>query len=81
MELNILGTKYTLTVKDYDEDPYFKENSIDGYCDDVLKEIAVCKMSTYPCFEKEDVECLEITENRIARHEIIPDLSIGLYKN
>ena len=68
MDLNILGTKYTLTVKKYDEDPYFKENSIDGYCDDVLKEIAVCKMSTYPGFKKETAEYCKMVEKQIMRH-------------
>ena len=71
MDLNILGTKYTLTVKKYDEDPFFKDNSCDGYCDDVLKEIAVCKMSTYPGFEKETAEYCERSEKQIMRHEII----------
>ncbi len=71
MDLNILGTKYTLTVKKYDEDPYFKENSIEGYCDDVLKEITVCKMSTYPGFKKETAEYCKMVEKQIMRHEII----------
>ena len=71
MELNILGTIYTLTVKSYDEDPYFKDNFVEGYCNGVMKEITICKLSTYPGFEKQSTECCEIAEKQTMRHEII----------
>ena len=71
MKLNVRGTEYTLTVKSYDEDPYFKETSCDGYCDGVTKEISICKLSTYPGYEKESDEYCAIVEKSTKRHEII----------
>lgn len=71
MELNILGTTYTLTVKSYDEDPYFKDNFCDGYCDDVTKEIAICNLYTHPEFKKETAEYCDKAKKQIIRHEII----------
>ena len=35
--VDILGTRYTIAVKRYDEDEVFSRRSIDGYCDSWTK--------------------------------------------
>ena len=46
--VNILGTDYEIVVLKYDEDERFKDRSIDGYCDAVLKRLVLCDMHTWP---------------------------------
>lgn len=71
MTVNILGTDYKIIIKKYDEDELFKKNGWDGYCNEILKEIVVCDMSTYPGFEKGAKEEIDLTQKQILRHEIV----------
>lgn len=71
MTVSILGTEYTLCVKKYDEDPYFKKNGCDGYCDGVLHEIVVCDLTTYPSYEDETPEYCALDQKSVVRHEIV----------
>lgn len=71
MKINILGTKYVVRKKKYSKDPLFEKRTIDGYCDDILKEIVYCDMSTYKGFENEPPEYCEKCESATLRHEII----------
>lgn len=71
MKINILGTEYKIKRYKYHDKPVFKKNSIDGYCDNVLKEIAYVDMSTYPYYEDETEEHLELVERQTLRHEIV----------
>ena len=47
MTIDILGTKYKVEFKKYNEDEVFERRGIGGYCDNYAKRIVVCKMSTY----------------------------------
>ena len=67
----ILGTPYKVKKKRYEEEPYFKKNSCDGYCDSIEKEIMYCNMSTYPGWEEESEEKCRIVEMHTLRHELI----------
>lgn len=69
--VNILGTKYQIIVKKYDEDEAFARRSCDGYCDDYAKEIVICDMTTYKGWEHEPKETCEIAQRQTLRHEIV----------
>ena len=71
MTIDILGTKYTVTKKRYDDDPYFKKRSFDGYCAEYLKAIVYCDMSTAPGWEDTTPEERERSEKGTLRHEIV----------
>ena len=71
MTINILGTEYAVVKKTYDAEPYFKDQSVDGYCDSLEKEIVYCDMTTYPGWEKEPKERALICEKETIRHEIV----------
>lgn len=71
MTLYVLGTSYQVRRINYDEQSIFKEQSIDGYCDDIKKVICICNLKTHPGYENETEEyCLKI-EKQVLRHEII----------
>lgn len=71
MKVKVLGTGYDIVFKDYKDDLLFKERDIDGYCDDVDKNIVVCNMKSHPNFEKENQDYCDKIERAILRHEII----------
>ena len=70
-KIDVLGTEYSIAMWVYDEKPIFKNKSIDGYCDSIAKEIAVCDMKTFPGFEDETVSYCNQLEKQILRHEIV----------
>ena len=71
MELSVLGTNYTIKVKEYSEEEYFKENSADGYCCWPAHEIVICNMKTYPGWEKATEEEASESQKHTLRHEIV----------
>lgn len=70
-KVNILGTEYKIKIKKYDEEPRFKERSIDGFHDEDLKLIVILDMSTHPDFKNESEEKINSCMKSILRHEII----------
>ena len=71
MTVNILGTPYSIEFKKYSDDGYFEKKSVDGYCDGYNHKIVICKMETYPGWEDESKETIEIVQREILRHEIV----------
>lgn len=71
MKISVLGAEYTITVKKYNEDEYFKRADCNGYCSGSAKEIVLCEMSTYPDWENETKETIEIQTKETLRHEIV----------
>ena len=69
--VDILGTRYTIAVKRYDEDEVFSRRSIDGYCDSWIKEIVVCDMATYKGWEHEQPGTVAAAQKETLRHEIV----------
>ena len=69
--VNILGTEYTITVKDYDEDKLFEKEEIGGYCENLTSTIVLCNMATYKGYEDETPEVIEKEQKRLLRHEIV----------
>ena len=71
MDINILGTKYTIEVKKYGEEEAFERRSIDGYCDGYTKKIVICDMHTYKGWEHEEEETIVAAQKQTLRHEIV----------
>lgn len=71
MTVNILGAKYTVEIKKYNDDEAFKRSGIDGYCDSWQKKIVVCDMVTMPTFADEPKETCEKAQKETLRHEIV----------
>jgi hypothetical protein len=70
-KVNILGTEYTIEVKNYDEDEVFASKSIIGYSDDLAKKIVIADAKTFPNWEKEAETSIEACNKETLRHEII----------
>ncbi len=70
-KVNILGTEYTILIRKYDEDARFKDRSIDGYYDAMLKQLVICDMRTWPEWEKESEEYVDASMRQTLRHEIV----------
>lgn len=71
MQVNILGTEYTITKHDYKDLAIFEKKGIDGYCDSVTKDIVICNISTYHGFEDETEDYCKLVEKWTLRHEIV----------
>lgn len=69
--VNILGTRYLIRVRDYDDEEAFKRSSICGYCDAYTKEIVVCDMHTYKGWEHEAEKTILQAQKQTLRHEIV----------
>lgn len=70
-KVKILGQRYDVLIKAYDDDPYFKKQHADGYCDYVCKKIVVCDGNTRPKHETEPKEYWDVEIRRTLRHEIV----------
>ena len=66
MNIDILGTTYTIEYRTKEEDK--KLEKCDGYCDYTIKKIIIIRRND---FDIMDLENLKFVENRILRHEII----------
>lgn len=69
--VRVLGTYYSIEIKKYDEDPDFKEKSLEGWCDDVTKTITLLDMSTAEGWEREKKSRVQATMRETLRHEIV----------
>ena len=70
-KVSILGTEYTVEIKKYKDDEYFKKMYCNGYCSESQKQIVLCDMHTYPDWESETEEVIELQHKKTLRHEII----------
>ena len=71
MKVKILGTEYTIIVKNYDEDKVFEKRSIIGYSDDLSKQIVIADAKTFPNWEEETEANIEACNKETLRHEIV----------
>lgn len=69
MEVEILGTIYTIEIKKRDDDVKLKE--LDGYCDTAVKKIVYVDMVDEYKNDEGAVENLKFVTDNIIRHEII----------
>lgn len=75
-KINVLGTEYTIEIKSRAEDINLQK--CDGYCDKTSKKIVVMKED-----EECNLECFDVYQKKIIRHEIIHAFLIesGLAEN
>lgn len=71
MTVNVLGTEYTIIVKEYGEDKTFERYNANGYCSGIEKEIVLCDMATYPDWKDETCAARENQMKETLRHEIV----------
>jgi hypothetical protein len=76
MEINILGTQYTIIETDTTKDSFL--DKCDGYCDKTSKKIVVLKESK-DC----ELDDFRLYKNKVLRHEIIHAFLFesGLHEN
>lgn len=68
--IDILGTKYDITFKNYEDDSAFEKRAIMGYCNTQNKLIVICNMQTYPGYENELDSTISPLMKSCIRHEI-----------
>lgn len=68
--VDILGSKWKIVVKKYNDEPYFKERSACGYCSNSTRTIVVVDESTYPGSENESSDFIINSMKWTLRHEI-----------
>ena len=76
MEIDVLGTKYTMTITTAADDPFL--NRCDGYCDKTTKKIAI-RGKEEGC----DLGDFDVYLKKVKRHEIIHAFLFesGLHEN
>ena len=71
MKVNVLGTEYEITKRNYKDIGIFEKRSINGYCDSITKGLVICNMTTYPGYEEETEGYCKTVEKETLRHEIV----------
>lgn len=69
--VTVLGVKYSIERRKYQDDKYMQDNSFCGYCDWVLRKIVICDINTYPGCEGKSAEWCRQLEKHTLRHEIV----------
>lgn len=71
-KVNILGVDYSISIKKYDDDPIFKDNDVNGYCEGLTRSIVICDMTSYPDYDNSNnKEIVELQQKLTLRHEIV----------
>ena len=68
--VDILGTRYNISEKTFEQDPYLKENGFCGYCAELAKEIILLDINADVYKDLSEEEKIE-NRKHILRHEII----------
>lgn len=72
LEVDILGSKWTIKKVDFNKDKTFHNSDICAYCNMYTRTIFRCDMKTYPCEWKDQPESVLIEcEKQNLRHEIV----------
>lgn len=71
MKLEILGTEYTVEVKQYHEDKHFYDNGWGGYCGFFDNCIVLCDLHTHPEYADESEKSITNAQKQCLRHEIV----------
>lgn len=70
MNVNILGTEYTVETRKISEDPVLEKNRFSGYCAEETKLIVVADMREGNYLPDMNEEEQEIYRKKVLRHEI-----------
>lgn len=68
-EINVLGTIYTIEIKDVYEDKRLEK--VEAYTDMYQKKIVITNLKTRECFADDSLDKIKIITNKLVRHEII----------
>lgn len=68
-KINVLGTIYTIEIKDVSEDN--RLNKVEAYTDMYQKKIVITNLQTRECFANDSLDKIKIITNKLIRHEII----------
>lgn len=71
MTVDILGSKYEILYKNYDEEESFKRCGICGFCEALTRKIVICNMDTFAGWEHESEKRKRAEEKLSLRHEIV----------
>lgn len=69
--VNILGEKYTIEEKAYEDEPLFEKEGILGYCESYPRLIVYCNMNSNEKYKDESREAKIACEKETLRHEVI----------
>lgn len=68
--VDVLGTKYRIEVRKWDDDPFLKEKQLDGYCSEYEKLIVLADHKTADYATLNDIEKENLVKATL-RHELI----------
>lgn len=68
--VDVLGTKYSIEVKGYNDDPAFSKSGIDGYCEQGTHRIVIGDLHTWPGWEDESEEFIIANMKHTLKHEL-----------
>lgn len=68
--VDVLGTKYRIEVRKWDDDPFLKEKQLYGYCSEYEKLIVIADSKTQDFGDLNDAERENATKCTL-RHEIL----------
>ena len=71
MKVDVLGTEYTIEVRAYDDEPDFKNQNIDGWCDGSIKAIVLLDYDTAEMYKSYTPESRAAMFRETLRHEIV----------
>ena len=71
MKINVLGTEYEVTFRNYDELGIFEDKGWEAYTDAISKKIIIGNVKTFPGYGKETDEYCRACEKETLRHEIV----------
>ena len=71
MEIDVLGTKYTITRVDSGQDEYIGKMHYGGYCDGITKKIVILNLKSVPEWANDAMSSVRTEEKCTLRHELI----------
>ncbi len=71
MQIDVLGTQYTIIRVNHGQDEYMEKMHFGGYCDGNTKKIVVLNLKTVPEWTEEPDAVITLKERETIRHELI----------
>lgn len=71
MQIDVLGTAYTLRCVNAGEDTYMDKNGFAGYCDAITKEIVILNIRSLEEYKEITDKGLKTQQDETIRHELI----------
>ena len=71
MKIDVLGTTYKIRRVNTGEDVFMDRNHYAGYCDAVMKEIAILNLKSTDAYKDESPARIAAQEKETIRHELV----------